>query len=146
MKVKSHMNQNSGRFPSGVLANRHIFVVEDDGDARDLLVTVLKASGARVTAADSFHSALEALQQFVPDALVLDIGMPKYNGYALIAKIRSRLATRDIPAVAVTAFATPTDRDTALSAGFQAHIGKPFDPEKLVRVITQLLLTHQGTA
>jgi CheY-like chemotaxis protein len=114
-------------------------------DALDLLAIILKIGGARVTAAQSFDDAIAALKQFVPDVLVLDIGMPKYNGYALIAKIRSQPLTQDIPAVAVTAFATPTDRDTALSAGFHAHIGKPFDPEQLLRVIIKLLLTHQKT-
>ena len=68
------MDENSGHFPTGVLANRHVLVVEDDGDARELIMTVLKVSGATVTVADSFDSALEALKQFVPDALVLDIG------------------------------------------------------------------------
>ena len=104
------------------LANRQVLVVEDDQDALELLIAILKLGGARVTAAQSFDDAMAALKLFVPDVLVLDIGIPKYNGYALIAKIRSQPLTRDIPAVAVTAFATPTDCDTALSAGFQAHI------------------------
>ncbi|HSV22280.1 MAG TPA: response regulator [Xanthobacteraceae bacterium] len=139
------MIQGSATFP-GVLANRHALVVEDDKDALDLLATILKIAGANVAAADSFDSALEALKRFTPDVLVLDIGMPKYNGYALIAKIRSQALTQHIPAVAVTGFATPTDRDTALSAGFQAYISKPFEPENLLRVITQLLLKHHKTA
>jgi CheY-like chemotaxis protein len=146
MSTSTGMNRNQPHLPEGILANRGVLVVEDDQDARDLLITVLRTNGAKVAAADSFQTAIEVLKQFIPDVLVLDIGLPEYNGYALIAKIRSQPLTRQIPAIAVTAFASPTDRDTALASGFQAHISKPFDPENLVRVIMQLVLTRHRTA
>jgi CheY-like chemotaxis protein len=137
------MEQDYQQSPAGVLEGRRLLVVEDDTDTRELLRAILEDSGARMVAADGFASAMDALKEFTPDVLVLDIGMPKYNGYALIAKIRSLTDYRQIPAVAVTAFITPTDRDTALAAGFQAHIAKPFEPDKLVAVISKLLTVRQ---
>ena len=72
--------------------------------------------------------------------IVADIGMPEYNGYTLIGRVRARDRERGniIPAIALTAFATAIDRDTVLSAGFQVHMPKPFEPNQLISVISEL--------
>ena len=66
--------------------------------------------------------------------------MPDYNGYALIGRVRARDRERGniIPAIALTAYTTAIDRDTVLSAGFQVHMPKPFEPARLISVIADL--------
>lgn len=118
-----------------------VLVVEDDDDTRELLRVLLETHGIAVTAAASVQEALAAYEQSLPQVIVADIGMPDYNGYTLIGKVRARDRERGgpiIPAIALTAFTTPTDRDTILSAGFQVHMPKPFEPMRLISVISDL--------
>src|SRR5690242_7118281 len=117
-----------------------ILVVEDDDDTRDLLKVLLESQGAVVTAAASVMEALQAYDQSRPDVIVADIGMPDYNGYTLIGRVRARDREKGkmIPAIALTAFTTAIDRDTVLSAGFQIHMPKPFEPDRLIAVIAEL--------
>ena len=118
----------------------HILVVEDEDDARELLKVLLETHGGDVTVTASVQEALSAYDQSRPHVIVADIGMPNHNGYTLIAKVRARDRERGsmIPAIALTAFTTPMDRDTALSAGFQVHMSKPFEPNRLIAVILDL--------
>src|SRR6185295_8758711 len=118
----------------------HVLVVEDDDDTRELLKVLLETQGGDVTAAASVQEALAAYDRSRPDVIVADIGMPEYNGYTLIGRVRARDRERGsiIPAIALTAYATAVDRDTVLSAGFQVHMPKPFDPGQLVSVIANL--------
>jgi CheY-like chemotaxis protein len=84
--------------------------------------------------------ALSAYDRSRPDVIVADIGMPDYNGYTLIGRVRARDRERGsiIPAIALTAYTTAIDRDTVLSAGFQVHMPKPFEPPQLISVIADL--------
>src|SRR5919204_6218439 len=113
-----------------------ILVVEDDPDTRELLRVLLQTSGGTVTATGSVPEALAAYDQGPPTIIVADIGMPEYNGYTLIGRVRAKDRERGsiIPAIALTAFATAIDRDTVLSAGFQVHMPKPFEPSQLINV------------
>jgi CheY-like chemotaxis protein len=116
-----------------------VLVVEDDDDTRELLRVLLETHGSVVTAAASVQEALTEYDRSRPDVIVADIGMPDYNGYALIGRVRARERGGNIvPAIALTAFTTATDRDTTLSAGFQVHMPKPFEPGRLVSVISEL--------
>ena len=117
-----------------------VLVVEDDDDTRELLRVLLETQGGSVVATASVQEALSAYDQSLPNVIVADIGMPDYNGYTLIGKIRARDRERGnvIPAIALTAFATAIDRDTVLSAGFQVHMPKPFEPSHLISVISEL--------
>jgi CheY-like chemotaxis protein len=122
------------------LAGRQILVVEDDSDTREMLKFVLEQNGAVVLTTDSVPPAVELVEKVHPDAVVADIGLPEYNGYALIAKIREfdeREHSRT-KCVAVTAYATPADRDITLRSGFDAYIAKPFEPEELVQTVAKL--------
>jgi CheY-like chemotaxis protein len=76
----------------------------------------------------------------IPDVLVSDIGMPKVDGYALIRRIRRRAPARGgrTPAIALTAYTRPEDGESALAAGFQAHLTKPVDPERLRAAVATL--------
>ena len=117
-----------------------ILVVEDDADTRDLLKVLLEGQGAGVTITASVQEALIAYDQSRPNVIVADIGMPDYNGYTLIGRVRSRGREKGkmVPAIALTAFTTAIDRDTILSAGFQVHMPKPFEPSQLISVIADL--------
>jgi len=122
------------------LAGLRILVVEDDGDTLELLRLLFENEGAQVRTASSVAEALTAYDQSRPDVLVADIGMPDYNGYTLIGRVRARDREKGtiVPAIALTAYVTAVDRDTVLSAGFQLHVAKPFDPAYLVSVIADL--------
>ena len=122
------------------LSGLSILVVDDEIDARELLSTVLQECGAVVSAVASVADAIAAIEQFQPDILVSDIGMPGEDGYSLIRRIRAMEAQNGgrIPAVALTAYARVEDRTRALAAGFQMHIAKPVNPTELVAVIANL--------
>jgi CheY-like chemotaxis protein len=117
-----------------------ILVVEDDDDTRELLKVLLESQGALVTTTASVQEALNAYDRSRPNIIVADIGMPDYNGYTLIGRVRARDRSKGtlVPAIALTAFATAIDRDTVLSAGFQFHMPKPFEPDRLISVIAEL--------
>lgn len=122
-----------------LLSGLRVLVVEDEEDARELLSIALVHSGAEVEVAASVQDGLNTLVAFKPDIILSDIGLPGESGYDLISKVRSLAELRNIPAVALTAFATDKDRDRALAAGFQAHLAKPVEPDKLVEVIERLV-------
>jgi signal transduction histidine kinase len=117
-----------------------VMVVDDEADARDLLSTVLRGSGAQVTAARSVSEALECANATRPDLLISDIEMADEDGYSLIRKFRSSPIPefRSVPAIALTAYAGPGDRMRALEAGFQMHMAKPVQPAELVLVVANL--------
>jgi signal transduction histidine kinase len=126
---------------AAVLDGTRVLVVEDEDDARDLLVMTLEQCGATVEAVASVPEALDVFDRSpLPDVLVSDIGVPVEDGYSLMKKLRAREPGRggDVPAVALTAYARAEDRLRALSAGFQSHLAKPIDPAELVATIARL--------
>ena len=106
---------------------------------------VLERHGAHVMPANSVPAALDRIESSPPEVVVADIGMRGLNGYALISEIREMDAAmgRHTPAIAVTGFATPQDRETAAAAGFEAYITKPFDPHLLIDTVAQLVQRSQ---
>lgn len=122
------------------LAGVRILAVDDEPNARELLMTVLTLYNAEVRIAASAREALTLLNSFQPDVLVSDIGMPEVDGYTLIQQIRAlpTQAGREVNAIALTAYAREEDRQQALESGYQAHIAKPLEPEQLVQAIAAL--------
>ena len=117
-----------------------VLLVEDEPDARELLVMTLQVSGATVEAVDSAQNALTSLPLFRPHVLLSDIGLPSESGYDLVQKLRAlKSEFSGIPAVALTAFASEKDRQLALAAGFQIHLAKPVEPQLLVDTIVHLV-------
>jgi CheY-like chemotaxis protein len=92
-----------------------------------------------VRCSDSAADAIQTLREWDPDVLVSDIGMPIEDGYSLIRRVRKLRSKRakEIPAVALTAYVNNIDRNRALSAGFQAHLAKPVEPQALVKLIAE---------
>jgi PAS domain S-box-containing protein len=119
------------------LKGTHVLVVDDDSDALSMIRQVLEAAGARVTSTNSPLQAL-ALAEAGADVLLSDIGMPGQDGLQLLSRIRALSQNRGLPAAALTALSRPEDRDRALSAGFQAFLSKPIDPEDLVLAVSAL--------
>jgi signal transduction histidine kinase/DNA-binding response OmpR family regulator len=119
---------------SELLDGLRILVVDDEADSRDLVTAILTRCGGEVKCCESAAEALKTFRDWKPDLLVSDIGMPNEDGYTLIKKLRklkSKLA-REIPAIALTAYATDDDRKRTLSAGFHLHVAKPIEPQALV--------------
>ena len=128
--------------PADALMGVHVLVVDDDGAARDVIATMLTGFGARVSQVASADDALRYLARMRPNVLVSDIGMPGQDGYSLIQELRkSASAAARVPAVAVTAYADPRDRERALGAGFQAHLTKPVEPRALAGTVLRVLRT-----
>ena len=121
-----------------VLEGLHILSVDDADDSRELIVTALRQAGAEVTEASSVAEALSAFDAHVFDMVVSDVAMPGADGHDLVRALRAKPRGITVPVVAVTAYGSRDDRAAALAAGFDAHVGKPFDPRALVG----LLATH----
>ncbi|HEY9749411.1 MAG TPA: ATP-binding protein, partial [Allocoleopsis sp.] len=116
-------------------------VVDDEADMRELVAVILSQAGAEVSVATSAATALSILDQFQPDVLICDIGMPAVDGYVLLRHIRQRHLDQggQIPAIALTAYASEVDRQEAIAAGFQLHLAKPIDPAELIAAVTSLV-------
>jgi CheY-like chemotaxis protein len=123
------------------LAGVRVLAVDDDRDTLALLVTVLRGSGAETFSAATAAAALETFLATRPHVLVTDIGLPGQDGFSLLAAIRSlpRESGGEVPALALTAYARPEDRDRALRSGFQVHLPKPVSPDALLTAIATLL-------
>jgi signal transduction histidine kinase len=123
------------------LTGLKLLVVDDEADARELVGHLLRDCGADVLAVDSALGALEAIEAWSPDLLLSDIGMPDRNGYQLLELVRALPADAGgtIPAIALTAFARPEDRNRALGAGFQMHVAKPVEQAELLAAVLALV-------
>jgi CheY-like chemotaxis protein len=126
--------------PAASLEGRDVLVVENDADSRQSLELALRSRGARVRAVASVDAALAEWDAHRPDLVISDIGMPGQDGYALLRTIRDREDGHGsrTPAIAVTGFAGREDRQTALRAGFDAHLAKPIDLDVLLERIRVL--------
>ncbi len=114
-------------------------VVEDDPDARALIVRILTDAGAQVTDAPNAEAAMLQIKTMTPDVLVSDIGMAQLDGYQLLRNLRAAgFAAQRLPAIALTAFSRVQDRADAMAAGFQAHLAKPVRAEALVSAVANL--------
>lgn len=123
-----------------------VLVIDDDTDGRDLVVTILRMEGAIVDSADGALAGYAAFERFRPCIIVSDIAMPEEDGYSLMRRIRAaaRSTGAEIFAIALTAFSRPEDRERALRAGFDLHIGKPVRPSDLVAAVSRLAQAARG--
>ncbi|MBE9186240.1 PAS domain-containing protein [Microcoleus sp. LEGE 07076] len=124
------------------LKDLHILAVDDRSDTRELLKFVLESYGAEVVTVASARSAMAALTENPGryDVLISDLGMPEEDGYSLIRAVRSlaEAAGGQIPAVALTAYASEQERKRAIEAGFQTHIAKRVKPVHLALIVANL--------
>ena len=122
----------------------HILVVDDEADSREIVTFVLEQAGAIVTSVSSGIEALQVIERSIPALIVSDIGMPEMDGY-MLQQVRTLEQVRQVPAIALTAYAGELDRQQAIQAGFQKHLSKPIEPNELINVISALI-NSLGTA
>jgi signal transduction histidine kinase len=126
-------------FPS-----QRIMIVDDNRDAADSLSALLSTLGATVTVAYSGPDALNALDAANPDAILLDIGMPATDGYEVARRIRSTAAHADVLLIALTGWGQEEDRARSIRAGFDHHLVKPPDLDRLRSVLTERAANPQA--
>jgi len=117
-----------------------VLLVDDEADMRAITGQLLQDAGAELCLAASAGEGWAALRSFAADVVVSDIGMPGVDGYEFVRQLRTRPATQggQTPALAYTAYTRPEDRDRALAAGFQQHLGKPATPPLLLQALARL--------
>jgi CheY-like chemotaxis protein/nitrogen-specific signal transduction histidine kinase len=117
-----------------------VLVVDDDADARELVAMTIKSRGAVIQTASSSAEALNCIRQRRPDIIIADIGMPYEDGYTLIRKLRAfehETFQARLPAIALTAYASHTDREQALAAGYDLHLTKPVGDNDLTYAVAR---------
>jgi hypothetical protein len=117
----------------------HLMIVEDDQDTLEMLRGTLAVRGFRVTACESAAQTLEVARANKVDLIISDIGMPEMDGFQMIQRLREISGYEDVPAIALSGYASAKDVRSALAAGFTAHVSKPIEPSELVALITKLL-------
>jgi PAS domain S-box-containing protein len=118
-----------------------ILVADDNRDAADSLGILLEGAGHHVRKAYDGRAALEAAEAFRPDVVLLDIGMPGMDGYEVARRIRAQRWGREMTLVALTGWGQSQDRERARAAGFDHHITKPLEPERLANLLDS---THRA--
>ena len=101
------------------------------------MATILKRCGGEVRCSPSAADAIQAFKEWQPDLLISDLAMPNEDGFTLLRKLRKLKSKRakEIPAVALSAYASDEDRAISLSNGFQMHLPKPIEPDHLINSV-----------
>jgi CheY-like chemotaxis protein len=122
-----------------------VLLVEDDADAREVTVTGLEQAGFELRAVGTAQAALALLDEWLPDVIVSDIGLPGVDGYEFMRLLRSRPPERGgrVPALALTAFARQEDAARAQASGYHGHLAKPISPEELAAAVARLQRTGE---
>jgi CheY-like chemotaxis protein len=114
-----------------------VVIIDDNQDAADTMSMLVEQLGGSARTAHDAASGLAAVQEFHPDIVFLDIGMPGMDGYEACRRIRQQPSARNVVVVAVTGWGRSQDKQRALDAGFDAHLTKPVDPTALARVLAR---------
>lgn len=112
-----------------------VMVIDDSADTLEMLETLFTQVGCRVLVADSAEAAIRLASEEAPNIIISDIGMPKVDGYELLARLRRLPRMKKVPAIAVSGYASEEDVARAVAAGFSAHLSKPMDFDKLFKLI-----------
>lgn len=121
------------------LSNKKVLVVDDEKFVRDLIRIKLGHIGISIIEADNGLMALEMAQQQKPDLILLDVMMPKMNGFEACEKLKSNPKTAPIPIIMLTARGEKENREKGLAAGATAYLFKPFSPQKLAEKVAEIL-------
>lgn len=116
-----------------------VLLIDDMPDNLVVAQLALKYHGAQVYTAANGQDGLDLLEQIRPTVILLDIRMPTMDGWTMFEILRGNPETRDIPVIAVTAYAMDTDRDRILDAGFDGYLSKPFNVVTFVADIADVL-------
>lgn len=133
-----NINTSMSTYPN--LSGARVLLVDDDTNTLEMLTEAFKAQGSEIRASQSGLVALGMVNAWPPDLLISDVAMPNHDGYWLISQIRSgKSATKDVPAIALTAHATRSDESAALESGFNVFLSKPIEPGDLLAAAVALL-------
>lgn len=113
-------------------------MVDDHRDAADTMADVLELMGHEAKATYDGTRAIEVAASFRPHAVLLDIGMPRLDGYAVAARLRAQPETHSTVLIALTGWGRGADRRRATEAGFDHHLTKPVDPAALQKLLTAI--------
>lgn len=116
-----------------------VLVIEDNNANLELLMFLLRAFGHTPMAAIEGRQALEVARQNPPDLILCDMQLPVMDGYELAKRLRAEPRLRNVPLIAVTAFAMPGDREKAIAAGCDGYIPKPIDPASFLSLLDPFL-------
>src|SRR5262249_53997882 len=120
------------------LVGKLILVVDDSKETTEMLSKLLTLEGARVESASNGPDALRMAREHVYDLIIIDFSRPEMEGYKLVQKTRSLPAGKDLPILALTGYGRSRDIARARVEGFAGHLTKPFDLERLLRVVRGL--------
>jgi CheY-like chemotaxis protein/anti-sigma regulatory factor (Ser/Thr protein kinase) len=122
-----------------------LLIIEDDADTLELMQATFETRGFRVMTSQSATDALEVAPKNSIDLIISDIGMPGMDGFEMIKRLRQLPGFQNVPAIALSGYASQKDAATALAAGFSAHVSKPVDPAELVSLVDRLLQNASDT-
>ncbi|GAB6108308.1 PAS domain S-box protein [Fusibacter bizertensis] len=131
--------QNSIVKKANLVANRTILCIEDNMITQNVIEFIAEKLGYKLISAYHQDEAIEALKKNAIDLILMDIQLPKHNGYSIANLIKENEQWRKIPIIAMTAFSRREDREKCLSAGMNEYITKPFDVEHFIALIVQYL-------
>jgi two-component system, chemotaxis family, CheB/CheR fusion protein len=121
------------------LSGLRLLLIEDQFDIRMVTGRLLEAIGCKVIATEDGFRGIEAMERFRPDAALIDIGLPKIDGYEVARRIRQLPAGQSVRLVALTGFGQDSDKQRAIDAGFDAHLVKPVNLHELSSVLSRLV-------
>ena len=116
-----------------------ILIAEDERDIRDLITFTLRFAGHEVIATSNGEEAFQTAIKEIPDLILLDVRMPRMNGYEACGNIKANQATQNIPIIFLSAKGQENEVKTGIEAGAEEYILKPFSPDQLTERITQVL-------
>ncbi|MDD5484396.1 MAG: response regulator [Kiritimatiellae bacterium] len=118
---------------------KRILVIEDEADFRMMLRVRLEANNYEVSEAEDGAIGLEKARKTGPDLIILDVMLPKMDGYKVARLLKFDEKRRSIPIVMMTARTQQSDRETGMEVGADAYLTKPYKPEEMLEVVARLL-------
>ncbi len=120
-----------------------VLIVDDYPDTCDMYAAYLDLAGFRSLKANDGYEALRVAAEYLPDLILMDLGLPGIDGYEVTKRLKNNLRTRDIPIVALTAHATPQQFDELVASGFDDLILKPCLPDALAEEVDRFIKRNQ---
>jgi len=119
-------------------------IVDDHDDTREGFAEYLEVNGLEVLSAASAEEFQAIIEAHDPDAIVLDLQLPRIDGWELARRVRDTPALKDVPLVAFSACVMPAERALAKEVGFDLFVGKPCDPDVVLRELRRLMAARRG--
>jgi CheY-like chemotaxis protein len=133
-----HVAASPGSVSAPPSTGRRVLIVDDNADGAESLSMLLQISGHETYKAYDGVEAIDAAERLRPDVVLLDIGLPRLNGYEACRRIRNTTWGKDLVLVALTGWGQEEDRSESRDAGFDAHMVKPVDFDALLKLLASL--------